>query len=180
VRLVIFKLMSLKRRVSFVHVKVRRFDHHDFGPRSHGRWRDILPGLAVVVRQMNQAVVGADPDQRRAQRRRRNRINYAAPFLFRRVRGRSFIQVRRRPWIFTRHVLTDLGPALAAVRRLVEKLIAVIERVRIGRREHQRLGPIVPVSYLPFAALRAAAFGANIFRFARDDEMDRRLQGENR
>ena len=124
--------MPLDRGISFLRIKVRRVDHHHLAPRSHC-WRCyILPGLAVVICQLNKAVVGTNPDHLRAQRRRRNRVDDPATLLQRSVRCRGFVEVRWHAGILAGQVLTDLGPVLAAVRRLVKKLIGIIKRVRIG------------------------------------------------
>ena len=66
----------------------------------------------------------------------------------------GFVKVRRRAGIFAGQVLTDLRPALAAIRGLVEKLIREIERVRIGWRENKRLRPCVTILIRPSTSLR--------------------------
>ncbi len=68
VRLVVGELVPLDRRVGFVHIEVRSFNHHHFAPRSERGRCHVLPGLAIILRQLNEAVISADPDRRRAQR----------------------------------------------------------------------------------------------------------------
>ena len=93
---------------------------------------------------MNVTVVGADPEERRLQGRRRDRIDHTAPLILGRVGGGGRVEVRRNARILARHVLADARPVRGAVGRLEEILIAEIQRLRIGRREHEGERPRVP------------------------------------
>ena len=45
--------MALDGCVSFVDVKVGRFNHRDFAPGGERGWRHGSPRLAIVIRQLN-------------------------------------------------------------------------------------------------------------------------------
>ena len=98
--------------------------------------------VAVVRRHLDQPVVGADPDQRRVQRRRRDRVDDAALAVAIGVARGDVVEIRGDAGIGARQVGADLRPRLRAVGRLEEELVRVVERVRIGLREHQRLRPV--------------------------------------
>ena len=136
--------MAIDRRVGFVKVEVRSLHHHHLAPRRERRRRDVLPGLAVVIGHVDETIVGADPESRRAQRRGRDRVDDAAPLAFGRVGGGRFVEVRRHAGVFARQVWADLRPAFAAVGSLEEGLIAEVERLRVSLREDQRQRPGVP------------------------------------
>ena len=144
VRIVVLEAMTIDRGIRFVRVEMRRFEHRHLAPRVHPGWCYVLPRLPIVGRDVNVAVVGADPEERRADRRRRDRVDDAEALgLNRDVGGGGGIQIRRHARVLARHVLADPRPALAAVSGLEEVLIAEIQRALIGRREDQRQRPRV-------------------------------------
>ena len=65
-------------RVGGVRIEMRRVHDRDLRPRRQRRRGHVVPGLAAVTRDMNQAVVGADPDRALVEIRRRNGIDHAA------------------------------------------------------------------------------------------------------
>src|ERR1035437_2853996 len=132
VRYVVRQAMTVDRGVGLIHIKVCRDEHYDLAPwRQPGR-RDICPRFAVVIGFMYQTIIGSDPNGRRPQWRRCDRIDHAAAFVLWRVRCRCLVEVCGHTGVLTRHILRDLCPTFAAVSGLVEKLIAEIKRVRIG------------------------------------------------
>ncbi len=95
---------------------------------------------------MNQAVVGARPDHAAVPRRRRERIDDAAPAGRRRLGPAVLAHVRGRLPGGAGQVGADLLPAPAAVARLPHRVGREVERARIGRREDHRLRAHHPVS----------------------------------
>src|SRR5882672_5377523 len=89
----------------------------EFAPRGDFGRSDVLPALATVAGYVNQAVVGADPDQVDIFRRRRDRINYSAVLSFRRVGVDKLAESRRHARTFTGQVRTDLVPTISTVAR---------------------------------------------------------------
>ena len=69
VRLVVGKLVACCRYVNRVGVVRRDLDAPDIGELRHARWRDILPAVAVVARDMNEPIIGRGPDLARPVRR---------------------------------------------------------------------------------------------------------------
>ncbi len=77
--------------------------------------RHVLPVLAAVVRDVNQAIVGAGPDQVGVFRGRSNRIDHAAMFAIRGIGLDKRPESRGNAGIFAREVGTDDLPTIAAI-----------------------------------------------------------------
>src|SRR5437763_16690993 len=77
--------------------------------------------------------------------------------------------IRRTAGILARQVLAQLGPALAAVRCIVEKLICVIERVWVSLREDERLRPRMTIRRRVPKPGATAALGSDVLRFSGHD-----------
>ena len=144
IRLIVLETVAVDGRVGFIRVEVRRLQHHHLAPPRQLARRHVRPRLPIVLGDVNVAVVGADPEERRADGGRRDRVDDAAPLEWRRVGGGRRVEIRRHARILPRHVLADARPVIAAVGRLEQILIAEIQRVRIGRRKDEGHGPRVP------------------------------------
>ena len=137
--------MTVDGGVGLGGVEMRRFEHHHLAPGGQLARRHVRPGLAVVLRHVDVTVVGADPEERRADGGWRDRVDDAEALrLRRRVGGGRCVEVRRHARVFARHVIADPRPVTAAVRRLEQILIAEIQRVRVRWRKHDRQRPGVP------------------------------------
>ena len=135
VRRDVVHLVTVDRDVSSRGVMRRSVDQTHHAPRRQIMRRDVVPGCAVVARQLDQAVVGADPNRPRGHRRRRNRVNHAL---------RAFLFFARPQ----SEIGTDNFPRIAAVRSLHQKLRRLIERVRRLKRERDRRGPWITMLHL--------------------------------
>ena len=98
-----------------------------------------VPRLAAVARHVDQPVVGAGPDAIDVERRRRDRVDHAA---LRRLAPRAcpcrLPTFGGTSHVFARQVGADLRPAVAAGRRLPQRVRREVQRVRIDRREEHR------------------------------------------
>src|SRR3954471_6348590 len=121
---------------------MRSFDTADAAPRRDRRRRHVLPCLSIVGGQLNDAVVGADPDHVRVHRGWTDGIDDPALTIAVSVFCRDWIEAGGNTWIRPRQVRTDLRPCLRAVGGTKKKLTGVIERVRIRFREHEWLRPV--------------------------------------
>ena len=55
--------MAIHGHVSSARIERRRIDLADAAPLRHIFRSDVGPGLAFILRELNQAIVGADPEQ---------------------------------------------------------------------------------------------------------------------
>ncbi|PYR74732.1 MAG: hypothetical protein DMF86_17720, partial [Acidobacteria bacterium] len=78
VRTEVLELMSIDGGIRLEEPGMRRFDHRHAAPRRHRGRRHVFPLAAVVERELNLTVVGADPHHRQQQRRRRDRVDDAS------------------------------------------------------------------------------------------------------
>ena len=134
-----------RRRVSCV--EVRRFDDADLRPRRERRRRDVVPVRAFIARAPDEAVVGADPEQIRVERRWRDRVDHAAARALSEIVGGSHrVEVRRHVRRFAREVRADRAPVLAAVDRC-GTVAGWRNKVACGSRleKTQRQRPCAPV-----------------------------------
>ena len=130
VRPLVFEPVPIDRRVGNIRVEMRRLDNADLRPRLKRSRCHVYPMRAGVVRAPHQPVVGADPDQSVADRRRADIVDdSAARALDPRVPDRRRVQVRRHTGIGPRQIGTDRSPGLAAIRSAEQTLIAEVERV---------------------------------------------------
>ena len=123
-------------------IERRRIDLADPAPLRHILRRNVRPGLAFVLRQLNQAVIRAHPQQSLGDRRFRQRkyrvVIFRAGVVERDVAARNFLFLL----VVARQIRADRLPVHAAVGRLKQPLAAVIQRVRIVRRKQDRRGPL--------------------------------------
>src|SRR5579875_4144759 len=94
--------MPVNRCVSRRGIEMGGFDQADFAPFCKALRGDVFPGFSAVARELDQSVIGADPDFTRAQSRRSNGVDDAALRLA--LRSRPHSQIR-----------TILLPARAAI-----------------------------------------------------------------
>src|SRR5678815_4105350 len=104
--------MTGDARVGSTRIAMRRLDVRDATPRGERRRRDVLPRLAIVGGDLDVAVVRSDPDQRRLNWRRRNRVDDAALSVTIGVRRGGCIERRRNTGIGPSEVWTDLRLSL--------------------------------------------------------------------
>ena len=166
VRLVVGEAMAIDRGVGGLRIEMAGFDLRNLAPRRHRRRRDVVPVLAVVAGDVDQAIVGAHPDGCGLQRRRADGVDHAEAIRHRLVDifGSDGIEVRGHRRVQARQIGADLFPGLAAIARAHDELIGVIERF-IGRREDLRQRPglavgIVGIGRRQFAAERSGSVSA--------------------
>ena len=120
----------------------RGFDHANRAPFGHGFGRDIFPVLAAVASDVDEAVIGAGPDQIFLHRRFDDRKNCVVNFDARIVFGDRPTRCRLFGFVIAREVRTDNRPTHPGVGGLEEDFTRVVERLRIVGREDNRLGPL--------------------------------------
>ncbi len=99
------------------------------------RLRHVDPRRTVVLRHLHRAVVGADPDDTRRQRRLGDGRDGAEL---------DVAAAERLAVVVGREVGADLLPRVAAVERSEQHLRAGVEDLRVVRREHQGRVPVPP------------------------------------
>ena len=121
----------------------RPSDTHDAFGRPGDVAGDVRPGLAAVARQLQVAVVGADPDHLRVLRRLADRVDRRV-HLGRRVvdRDAARLLLLLLLRVVRRQVGRDALPRLAAVARAEEELRADVERALLRRAEVDRRVPV--------------------------------------
>src|SRR5229473_5394 len=93
IRLRVFEAVTVDRGVRDGSVEMRRFDVRDFAPGREFRRSDVAPGLAFVLRELDQPVVGAGPNFTGLDGGRCDGVNDAAALPFRRVRRGRGIEI---------------------------------------------------------------------------------------
>ena len=141
VGLVVGQLVARGGDVDRIGVVRRELDAADIGQFRHALGRDVAPALAVVARDMDQAVVGRGPDLAAAMRRfddaGAGRMDLGAgAFAGHRAAGMALPLA-----LVQAEVGRDALPAHALVAAAEHAVAADIERARIVRREHDRKGP---------------------------------------
>ncbi len=141
-RIAVVHLVEVHRHVGRARVVARRRDAADRAPRRQPGHvlRDVGPRLAVVARHLQQAVVGAGPDQALLLRRLRDAIDDARVLHADVVRGEAAGAAHLRA-VVERQIRADHLPALTAVGRPVDVLAADVDRVVVVRRDVERRVP---------------------------------------
>ena len=104
---------------------------------------EVLPMGTAIAGQLQIAVIGADPDLSRGERRLADRVDRRVHFGRGIVDGdaaRQFLQLLVR--IVGREVRGNAFPGLATVRRTKQELRADVQRLRIVRRQRDRRIPV--------------------------------------
>ena len=138
--------VPVDRDVSGLRVEVRRLDDRHLRPRRQIGGCDVLPGLAVVPRQPDLAVVGAAPDPSVRHRRWRDGVDHPAsrPFDVGILRGHR-VEGRGHRGALPRQVGARLLPVRAPVRAPEEHLPPEVESLPVARRDRERQRPLAPV-----------------------------------
>src|SRR5205823_15121798 len=142
---------SIKRRVSRAGGEIARLDPVYPGILWHARdvTDDISPRLTTVARELEIAVVRADPDQPFLFRRFADRINRGVHFrrriVYRDAAGLFLLLLLR---IVGRQVWRKAFPVLAVIARAKEKLCANINRSLLVRRKRNWRIPVKPELFL--------------------------------
>src|SRR5260370_2183626 len=89
----VFEAVTVDRGVRGCPVATRSFDVRDFAPGREFRRSDVAPGLAFVLRELDESVVSAGPNFTGLNARWRNGVNDAAALPFRRVRRGRGIEI---------------------------------------------------------------------------------------
>ena len=133
----VVEAQCVHRGVRGLLIEVAGVDHEDLPPRADLHRCYVRPRQTAVGSPVDQAVVRADPDDVRAQRRGADRVDHAA------LRDLHLILVfpdaRRDVPRFSREVGRDLLPGETTVGRLPEEIVAEEQRLGVGLREHDGL-----------------------------------------
>src|SRR3954447_14900690 len=129
VRRAIVKPVAIHGGIRGARIEVRGFERRDLAPRCEFRRGDVLPSLPAIPRNVDEPIVSARPDDARGQWRWSDAVDHAfARALHRRIFRRNWIEIRRYAGVFTRQVRRKLLPALTAVGRLEQHLMAEVKR----------------------------------------------------
>src|SRR5207302_5994068 len=145
VGLEIIDLMGVDRGVGGASFEPRRFDQADHGPFGKTFRSDVGPSFSIVTRELDQAIVGADPDQAFLFRRFRNGEDQVVELDAGLVFGDGAARVLLLRFVVAREVWADGLPGMAAIVRTEEELGRVIEDVGIMRRKYDRHGPGIAI-----------------------------------
>ena len=140
--LVIGQTMAVHRRIRGLRIEVAGFDLRHLAPRGHRRRSHIVPGLAVVARHVDQAVVGAHPDRGGLERRRSDGVDHAeaVDHRFVDILGGKRVERDRHVRLQACQVGADFFPGAAAVARAEDELIGVVHGF-VRQREDLRQRP---------------------------------------
>src|SRR3954452_4029648 len=134
--------MTIDRDVGDCGVLRRSVDQADAAPFRKRFGSDIVPGLASVARELDESIIGANPDLTFGDGRFGDGKDGVVVLGARVIdvdgsSGRLLLAL-----VVAREVRTDGIPMHSAVRGFEETLATVIERVGIVRRNHDRSGPL--------------------------------------
>ena len=144
--------MTIDRDVGRPRIVRRRFDQADAAPLRQVLRRDVAPGLPFILRDVDQPVVGPGPDQPLGQRRRRDRKHRVVVLGAGVVDGDGPARRLLLRLVIARQVGADRFPFHSAVGGFEDALAAVVDRVRIVRRNHDRRRPLKAVFQIGRAA----------------------------
>src|SRR5262249_22183784 len=113
--------------VGGVCIEVGGFEHRDAAPGGDGGRSDIVPGFAVVGRELDEAVVGTDPEEGGVEGRGGNGVDDAAFAVAGDLRGGGGVEVGGDAGIGAREIGADLDPGAGAVGGFEEELVGVVE-----------------------------------------------------
>ena len=131
VRAVIIQPVAVHGSVNGARVVTRGHEHANFTPWGEGGRSDVVPGLAGVARELNQAVVGAHPNFARVERGGRDGVNDSAALSSGRVGSGRWVECIGNAGVLPREVGAQDLPGIAAVGSPEEHLRSKIELVRI-------------------------------------------------
>src|ERR1700687_2559187 len=113
-------------------------DHRDLAPGGKVGRRDVAPILPAVPGEVNQAILGAGPDQLRILERGCDGIDDPAVFAFLRVGGAENAQVGWYLVLLPRQIGADRLPASTSVGGLEQHVGCEKEGARLARRKEDR------------------------------------------
>ncbi len=122
-------------------VEVRGVQHGDLAPRplrELGR-RDVAPCLSAVARDLYESIIGSNPDHAGVQVRRTDGVDDSPMLPLLGIETGEHAEIFRNVRGSAREVGADLRPARAAGGGLPEHVRREVQRVRIHRREEDRL-----------------------------------------
>src|SRR5205814_1579303 len=120
-------------------------DQADHGPFGKTLGSNVGPAFSIVARDLNPAVIRADPNQTFLLRRFRNGENQIVELDAGLVLGDGAAGILLLRRVIASEVSTKRFPGMAAVFRTEEILGRVIENVRIVRRKYDGHGPRVAI-----------------------------------
>ncbi len=144
----VLELVAVGGDVRRPHRVVRRLDDRDTREVAQLFRRDVAPGFAAVLAEVDQPVIRPGPQHARLQRRLGQREHGSV------VLGRRLIERDRpargtkRPGVVAREVGRDRGPRLALIRGLEDHVGASVQHARVMRRNQQRRGPLEAIASL--------------------------------
>ena len=138
VGLEVIELVTVDRDIRGVGVVTRRLDHAHRAPRRHLGRRHVGPAAAVVAGEVDQPVVGSDPDHSPRERRLGDGEDRVVVLDARDVLGDGTAGRLLLGFVVAGEIGADGRPAAAVIGRLVQALHAVIERVPIEGRHDER------------------------------------------
>ena len=122
-----------------------RLERDDGGPLAERGWRDLLPALAIVTRDVHAAVVRAGPEHAGLEQRLGEREDGAVDLGARGVLVDRPARGAKLLGVVAGQVGADRPPGVAVVARAEDALAAGVEHVGIVRRERDGEGPLEAV-----------------------------------
>ena len=141
-RAVVIELVARRGHVRRSRRMWRGLDLRHAREAGHRRRRHVLPGRAVVAREVHQPVVGSRPEDPRLPRRLGQGVDRRIPLGAGHVAAHRPARALHRLEVVQREVGGDLLPALPLVARAPDVLARHEQCRRIVRREHHRKGPL--------------------------------------
>src|SRR6266446_4011683 len=134
--------MAVHRNVHGARVERRGVDLADAAPLRHIFGRDVGPVLSLIASNLDETVIGANPDQAFGDGRLRDREDGVVVFGTGVVE--SDIAARRLllGFVVAREVWTDRLPVHATVRSFEKTLACMVERAGVVRRKQHGCGPL--------------------------------------
>src|SRR4051812_37107717 len=142
VRLEVIQTKTIYRCVNSLGVEVGCIQLRHLAPCGHLRRSDVLPRLAAIAGDLDQAVICARPDQISIFWRWRQRVNHATMLPFRGIGLHKCSEARGNSGIFSSEVWADDLPIFPASSCFEQNIGTEVQSVRIDWRKNQRRGPI--------------------------------------
>src|SRR5664279_4656516 len=124
---------------------MRGCNYRNLAPWFQLGWRDVLPRLTPIARQLNQAIIGAGPDGVDLFERRRHGINRAPVVAVLRIACRKRSEIRGHFIRLAGKIGTDNAPAVAPVRGLEQDIRRKVQGLGIERRKRNRERAVISI-----------------------------------
>jgi hypothetical protein len=147
VRMQIVEALPAHGHVRGERIAMSRIDLRDAAPRSERGRRDVVPMLRAVARDPHEPVVGARPDRRAIDVRRREAVDDAAMLSVLRIARGEACQRRGLAGVRAREIRTDDRPRMAAVARREDDVEPEVKRGTVDAIPDERVRTIETIRF---------------------------------